>query len=164
MKSGISRRCGNPNPTYYAIAKSEFGSGGNSSCYSINQPPRFGLASSCVFYDITQGDNDIDCRYYNNWHTRTTVMAALGHLWIAGHASTKHPEPSSPRARATPALQPARSAHQQSQRVPIARRHNTVGRWHAGDLYCNKIRRRRRSPPSRFPTAARATRAVPVAL
>jgi hypothetical protein len=58
--SGASRS-GNPDPIYYSIAKSEFGSGGNSSCYSINQPPREGLASSCAFYDITQGDNDIDC-------------------------------------------------------------------------------------------------------
>ncbi len=56
-------KVGNPNPTYYSIAESEFGSGGNSSCYSINQPPRQGLASSCAFYDITQGDNDIDCLY-----------------------------------------------------------------------------------------------------
>lgn len=55
-------RAGNPNPTYYAIAKAEFGSTGNSSCYSINQPPPRGLASSCVFYDITQGDTDIDCQ------------------------------------------------------------------------------------------------------
>ncbi len=55
-------RSGNPNPIYYQIAKAEFGATGNSSCYSINQPPRRGLASSCVFYDITQGDNDVDCR------------------------------------------------------------------------------------------------------
>jgi subtilase family serine protease len=56
-------RVGNPDPTYYSIAKSEFGSGGNSACYSINQPPREGLASACTFYDITQGDNDIDCEF-----------------------------------------------------------------------------------------------------
>src|ERR1017187_5178849 len=36
-------KVGNPDPTYYSIAKSEFGSGGNSACYSINQPPREGL-------------------------------------------------------------------------------------------------------------------------
>ncbi len=58
QKWGI--RAGNPNPTYYAIAKSEFGSSGNSTCYSINQT---GGTSSCVFYDITQGDNDIPCIY-----------------------------------------------------------------------------------------------------
>jgi len=56
-------RAGNPNPTYYSIAKAEFGLTGNSGCYSINQPPQEGLTSSCVFYDITQGDNDIDCAY-----------------------------------------------------------------------------------------------------
>ncbi|MGB6023861.1 MAG: protease pro-enzyme activation domain-containing protein [Candidatus Sulfotelmatobacter sp.] len=56
-------RSGNPNPIYYQIANAEFGSSGNSSCYSINQPPRRGLASSCAFYDITQGDNDVDCKF-----------------------------------------------------------------------------------------------------
>jgi subtilase family serine protease len=55
-------KVGNPNPTYYSIAKSEFGATGNSACYSINQPPSRGLASACAFYDITQGDNDLDCR------------------------------------------------------------------------------------------------------
>ena len=56
-------RVGNPNPTYYSIAKTEYGSTGNSACYSNNQPPPKGLASSCVFYDITQGDTVVDCRY-----------------------------------------------------------------------------------------------------
>jgi subtilase family serine protease len=51
-------RAGNPNPTYYSIAKSEFGTTGNPSCYSVNQT---GASSDCVFYDITQGDNDIVC-------------------------------------------------------------------------------------------------------
>jgi subtilase family serine protease len=54
-----SIRSGNPNPTYYSIAKSEFGASGKSSCYSVNESG----ASSCVFNDITQGDNDINCRY-----------------------------------------------------------------------------------------------------
>jgi hypothetical protein len=53
-------RAGNPNPTYYSIAKKEFGSSGNTSCYSINQKE---ATSSCVFYDITQGDTDINCLY-----------------------------------------------------------------------------------------------------
>jgi hypothetical protein len=69
--SGASRS-GNPNPIYYRIAKAEFGSTGNSSCYSINQPPREGLASSCAFYDITQGDIDIDC--LNNRISRSTTI------------------------------------------------------------------------------------------
>lgn len=61
-KWGLTK-VGNPDPTYYSIAKSEFGSSGNSACYSINQPPRAGLASACTFYDITQGDIDIDCKH-----------------------------------------------------------------------------------------------------
>jgi subtilase family serine protease len=56
-------RAGNPNPTYYSIAKSEYGSAGNSACYSINQPAPRGLATSCVFYDVTQGDTNLDCAY-----------------------------------------------------------------------------------------------------
>src|SRR5262249_1617035 len=57
-------RAGNPNPTYYSIAKAEFGSTGNSACYSINQPAPRGLSSDCVFYDITEGDTDVDCQYH----------------------------------------------------------------------------------------------------
>jgi subtilase family serine protease len=55
-----SIRAGNPNPTYYSIAKREFGSSGNSTCYSIKQTQ---AASNCVFYDVTEGDNDINCQY-----------------------------------------------------------------------------------------------------
>jgi hypothetical protein len=57
QKWGI--RAGNPNPTYYSIAKTEFGKAGNSACYSINEK----AGNSCVFNDVTQGDNDINCRY-----------------------------------------------------------------------------------------------------
>jgi subtilase family serine protease len=56
-----SMKSGNPNPIYYQIAKAEFGSSGDSACYSINQPPRPGFAASCVFNDITQGDIDVNC-------------------------------------------------------------------------------------------------------
>jgi hypothetical protein len=59
QKWGI--RAGLPTPTYYSIAKAEFGASGNSTCYSINQPPRRGQGTSCVFYDITQGDIVTNC-------------------------------------------------------------------------------------------------------
>ncbi len=52
-------RAGNPNPTYYAIAKAEYGASGNSSCYSNNETS----GTSCVFNDVTQGDIDVDCRH-----------------------------------------------------------------------------------------------------
>lgn len=53
---------GNPNPVYYAIAASEYGAGGSSLCNSDSQPlPRRGVATTCVFYDVTQGDIDVNC-------------------------------------------------------------------------------------------------------
>ena len=57
-----SIRAGNPNPTYYSIAKTEFGTKGNPSCYSINVT----AGSSCVFNDITQGDIDVNCQFNGN--------------------------------------------------------------------------------------------------
>jgi subtilase family serine protease len=75
-----SIRAGNPNPTYYKIAKAEFGTTGNKSCYSINQT---GAATSCVFYDITQGDNDVDCEFNGtafraDCFTPSSTVGALG--------------------------------------------------------------------------------------
>jgi len=52
-------RAGNPNPTYYSIAKTEFGATGTAACYSINET----TGASCTFNDITQGDIDVDCRH-----------------------------------------------------------------------------------------------------
>jgi len=49
---------GNPNPVYYQLASNEYGSGGNSSCNSANGNT---AASSCIFYDVTLGDMDVDC-------------------------------------------------------------------------------------------------------
>jgi len=72
-------RAGNPNPTYYSIANTEFGKTGNSSCYSINAVG----ATSCVFYDITQGDNDINCRhngsvYKDDCYVPSSTNGSLG--------------------------------------------------------------------------------------
>jgi subtilase family serine protease len=49
---------GNPNPTLYSLAETEYGSGGNSGCVSTLGN---GVSSSCVFYDVAQGDMDINC-------------------------------------------------------------------------------------------------------
>src|SRR6267142_155636 len=51
-------RQGNPNPVYYQLAASEYGSSGNTSCNSSNGNT---VSSSCIFYDVTQGDIDVDC-------------------------------------------------------------------------------------------------------
>ena len=51
-------RQGNPNPTYYQLAATEYGNGGSSTC---NSSLGNRVASSCIFYDVTQGDMDVDC-------------------------------------------------------------------------------------------------------
>lgn len=51
-------RQGNPNYTYYKLAASEYGSSGSSSC---NSTKGNGVASSCKFYDVTEGDMDVNC-------------------------------------------------------------------------------------------------------
>jgi subtilase family serine protease len=52
-------RQGNPLPTYYALAKAEYGTLGNPGC-SADKGRSIG--SNCVFYDIVSGDNIQDCR------------------------------------------------------------------------------------------------------
>ncbi|HEY3988783.1 MAG TPA: S53 family peptidase [Acidobacteriaceae bacterium] len=48
---------GNPNYAYYALGNLEYGWWGNASCNSTN-----GSGKSCVFHDVTLGDNDVNCR------------------------------------------------------------------------------------------------------
>ncbi len=56
-------RQGNPNPTYYKLAATEYGVSGNSSC---NSTLGNATGSSCIFYDITQGDMDVNCTGTHN--------------------------------------------------------------------------------------------------
>jgi len=56
QKNGAS--LGNPNPAYYALAAAEYGASGNSTCNSSNGNT---VGSSCTFYDVTQGDIDVNC-------------------------------------------------------------------------------------------------------
>lgn len=48
---------GNPNPVYYALAASQYANG------SLNCAAAAGrnVSSGCVFYDVTAGDNDVNC-------------------------------------------------------------------------------------------------------
>jgi subtilase family serine protease len=50
---------GNPDYVYYALADEEYGFRGNGSCNSTlgNQ-----VGGGCVFYDVTLGDNDVNCQ------------------------------------------------------------------------------------------------------
>ena len=49
---------GNPNPVLYSIANAEYGTSGNAAC---NSTAGGGPASSCIFYDVTLGDIDVNC-------------------------------------------------------------------------------------------------------
>lgn len=53
-----AQRWGNPNPTYYSLAKTEYGSTGSATC---NSSKGNAVGASCVFYDTTQGDMDVNC-------------------------------------------------------------------------------------------------------
>jgi len=50
---------GNPNTVYYSLATGEYGSSGSSAC---NSGLGAGASANCIFYDITQGDNDSVCK------------------------------------------------------------------------------------------------------
>jgi len=51
-------RQGNPNPVYYSLAATEYGASGDTSCNSTLGNT---VASSCIFYDVTLGDMDVNC-------------------------------------------------------------------------------------------------------
>jgi subtilase family serine protease len=59
--NGVGAKQGNPNYVYYALANSEYGASGSSTCNSDSSP-----ASSCVFYDVTAGDNNMPCTGSHN--------------------------------------------------------------------------------------------------
>jgi subtilase family serine protease len=54
---------GNANPVLYSLANTEYGASGNSSC---NSSLGNGVGPTCLFYDVTQGDNVINCTGAND--------------------------------------------------------------------------------------------------
>ncbi len=65
---------GNPNPTLYALAKSEYGASGSSICNSTSGK---GTSSSCLFYDVTQGDMDVNCTGSHNCYRPSGTNGVL---------------------------------------------------------------------------------------
>jgi len=59
----VGARQGNPNPVYYQIAATEYGAAGSNSCNSLNG---VSAGNSCVFYDVTLGDMDVNCTGNHN--------------------------------------------------------------------------------------------------
>jgi hypothetical protein len=62
QKTGSSRQ-GNPNPMLYSLASTQFSGGNGTSC---NSSLGNGVGSSCVFYDVTNGDMAVECTTTNN--------------------------------------------------------------------------------------------------
>jgi subtilase family serine protease len=76
---------GNPNVVYYALAAAEYGSGGSSSCNSSNGNS---VGGSCIFYDVTQGDNVVNCYGYDCYGgSGTEVSGGINNI-IYGVLST----------------------------------------------------------------------------
>jgi subtilase family serine protease len=65
---------GNPNPTYYALAATEYGALGSTAC---NSTLGNGVSSTCTFYDVTQGDMDVNCTGTNNCYTPSGTNGVL---------------------------------------------------------------------------------------
>jgi subtilase family serine protease len=67
-------RQGNPNPIYYKIAAAEYGTSGSSTC---NSTKGNAAGSACVFYDVTQGDIDINCTGTHNCYRPSGANGVL---------------------------------------------------------------------------------------
>jgi hypothetical protein len=65
---------GNPNYKLYQLAAQEYGGGGGASCNSSNGNA---AASSCIFYDVTLGDNDADCQGSSNCYRPSGTYGVL---------------------------------------------------------------------------------------
>ncbi len=80
-------RQGNPNPAYYQLAAAEYGTSGNSSCNSSNGSA---VAGSCIFYDVTQADMDVNCMGISNCFLpsgRDGVLSTSDHSYDTAYGS-----------------------------------------------------------------------------
>jgi len=69
----IGSATGNPNPTYYSLAKTEYASS-SASCNSSNGAS---VGASCQFYDVTQGDMDVNCTGTHNCYLPSGTNGVL---------------------------------------------------------------------------------------
>jgi subtilase family serine protease len=78
-------RWGNPNITYYALANAEYGESGSSTCNSTTVDK---TSNSCIFYDITQGDNVGACKARSGVYTNCYHVTADGTYGILSTSNT----------------------------------------------------------------------------
>ncbi len=65
---------GNPDATYYNLARAEYGSAGNSSCNSTNGKS---ISASCTFHDVRLGSIDVNCTGTHNCYRPSGTNGAL---------------------------------------------------------------------------------------
>jgi subtilase family serine protease len=75
---------GNSNYILYGLANAEYGASGNSSC---NSSLGNGVGPTCMFYDVTQGDNVINCTGTNDCYN------GGGKYGILSTSDTSPPDP-----------------------------------------------------------------------
>ena len=75
VNTHLGSRQGNPNYVFYSLAASQFASGINCSSTGASAP-----ASGCVFYDVVQGDIDVDCAGTHNYNCERPAGTAYGAL------------------------------------------------------------------------------------
>jgi subtilase family serine protease len=68
----VGARQGNPNPVYYALADADYGRRGNKACLSGQH-----ATGTCVFNDVAQGDNDVNCTGSVNCYTPSGTNGVL---------------------------------------------------------------------------------------
>jgi subtilase family serine protease len=73
---------GNPNPTYYCLAAGTCGPSRpyGSSVANCNSSNGTGTNAACVFYDVTQGDMDVNCTGTNNCYLASGKNGVLSKL------------------------------------------------------------------------------------
>ncbi len=81
------QRQGNPNPVYYQFAANEY----NLSSSSCNSANGNSVSAACVFYDVTQGDMDVNCTGSNNCYLPSGTQGVLStqdNSYLPSYAST----------------------------------------------------------------------------
>jgi subtilase family serine protease len=74
QKNGGSQ--GNPNPTYYKLAATEYGTAGSPVCNSTSGNA---AGPGCIFYNVTKGDNVVNCSGSVDCYGATASSSTRGH-------------------------------------------------------------------------------------
>jgi subtilase family serine protease len=92
VNQNAGARQGNPNFRLYQLAAKEYGPSGSPACNSSKGNT---VSSSCIFYDVTQGDNDVPCvadagTYYNCYNPSGTygVLSTSNSSYAPAYGAT----------------------------------------------------------------------------